>query len=62
MQGKLDVFAEFAPAIVKLAEATELNTRKTYEAKMLSNKDLYDATMDVVKKDEGIRTKKKIGI
>ncbi len=50
MQGKLDVFAEFAPAIVKLAQATELNTRKTYEAKMLSNKDLYDATMDVVKK------------
>ena len=50
LQGRLEVFAEFAPAIVKLAQATELNTRKTYEAKMLSNKDLYDATMDVVKK------------
>jgi hypothetical protein len=50
LQGKLDVFTQFAPAIFKLAQATEENTRKTYEAKMLSNKDLYDATMDVVKK------------
>ncbi len=50
LQGKLDVFAQFAPAIFKLAQATEENTRKQYEAKMLSNKELYDATMDVVKK------------
>jgi hypothetical protein len=50
MQGKLEVFAEFAPAIVKLAEATEFSTRKTYEAKMISNKDLYDATLRVVTK------------
>jgi hypothetical protein len=50
MQGKLDVFVQFAPAIVRLAQATEENTRKQYEAKMLSNKELYDATMDVVRR------------
>jgi hypothetical protein len=50
LQGKLEVFAEFAPAIFKLAQATEESTRKQYEAKMLSNKELYDATMNVVKK------------
>ncbi len=32
LQGKLDVFAQFAPAIFKLAQATEENTRKQYEA------------------------------
>jgi hypothetical protein len=50
LQGKVEVFAEFAPAVIKLAQATELSARKTFEAKMLSNKDLYDATIDVVKK------------
>jgi hypothetical protein len=60
MQGKLDVFAEFAPAIVKLAQATELNTRKTYEAKMLSNKDLYDATIDVVKRMRAFGQKRQL--
>jgi hypothetical protein len=50
LEGEVHVFAEFAPAVVKLAEATELTARKTYEAKMLSNKDLYDATQKVVGK------------
>jgi hypothetical protein len=59
LEGKVDVFSQFAPAVVKLAEATELTSRKTYEAKMLSNKELYDATMDVVKKmrDFGLKIK-----
>jgi hypothetical protein len=60
MQGKLDVFAEFAPAIVKLAQATELNARKTYEAKMLSNKELYDATMDVVRRMRAFGQKRRL--
>jgi len=50
LHGRLDELSQFTPAILKLAQATEENTRKQYEAKMLSNKDLYDATMDVVKK------------
>jgi hypothetical protein len=50
MQGKLDVFAQFALAIMKLAQATELSTRKTYEEKMLSNKELFDMTMKAVSK------------
>ena len=50
LEGQLSVFAEFAPAIVKLAQATELNTRKQYEAKVTSDKELYAFTMDTVKK------------
>jgi hypothetical protein len=50
LEGQLKVFAEFAPAIVKLAQATELNTRKQYEAKVTSDKELYVFTMDTVKK------------
>lgn len=60
MQGQLDVFVQFAPAIVKLAQATELNTRKTYEAKMLSNKDLYDATIEVVKRMRAFGQKREL--
>jgi len=50
LQGKLDVFAQFAPAIMKLAQATEENTRRQYEAKTASDKDLYEFTMEVVTK------------
>jgi len=60
LEGQIKVFAEFAPAIVKLAQATELNTRKTYEAKMLSNKELYDATIDVVKKMRAFGQKRRL--
>ena len=48
LEGKLDVFAQFAPAIVKLAQATEENTRKQYETKKLSNKELRDFTLKLV--------------
>ncbi|SRR6266446_2953183 len=60
MQGKLDVFVQFAPAIVRLAQATEENTRKQYEAKMLSSKELYDAAMDIVRRMREFAAKDKL--
>ena len=57
LQGKLDVFAQFAPAIVKLAQATEYNTRKQYEQKVLTDKQLRDLTADVVKRMRTFATK-----
>jgi hypothetical protein len=60
LQGKVDVFTQFAPAVVKLAQATEFNTRKTYEAKMLSNKELYDSTMDIVKRMRAFGQKRRL--
>jgi hypothetical protein len=50
MKGQLDVFNQFAPAVTKLAQATELNTRKQYEQKALTNKELKDFVARVVKK------------
>jgi hypothetical protein len=40
----------YAPAIMRLAESSAEYTRKQYEAKVLSDKDLYIFTMSIVKK------------
>jgi hypothetical protein len=53
LEGKLEVFGQFAPAVLKLARASELNTRKQYEQKVLSNKELKDFVTTVVKKMRG---------
>ena len=45
-----DQLAKFGPSIYKLAEVTEEYTRKQYQAKVLSDQDLYNFTMGVVKK------------
>ncbi len=50
LEGQLKVFSDFAPAIFKLAQATEINTRKQYEAKVMSNRQLRDFTANVVKR------------
>jgi hypothetical protein len=50
LEGQLSVFNQFAPAVVKLAQATETNTRKQYEEKVLTNKELKDFVTQVVKK------------
>ncbi len=49
LEGKLEVFGQFAPAVLELARASELNTRKQYEQKVLSNKELRDFVATVVK-------------
>lgn len=43
-------FSRFAPAVMKLAETSAEFTRKQYEAKVTSDKELYAFTMGVVKK------------
>lgn len=50
LEGKLEVFSQFAPAIMELAKASEESTRKQYEAKVISDKQLADFTMEVVRK------------
>jgi hypothetical protein len=50
LQGQLKIFGQFAPAVLKLAEASELNTRKEYEQKSLTNAQLRDFVSQVVKK------------
>lgn len=50
LQGKLEVFAQFAPAILELAKASEENSRKQYEQKLLSNEQLRELVAEVVKK------------
>jgi hypothetical protein len=50
LEGKLDAFAEIGPGVLKLAQASELNTRKQYDEKALSNKELRDFVSGVVKK------------
>lgn len=50
VEGELQVFKQVGPAVLKLAQVAEENIRKQYEAKMLSNQELYDATMEVVRK------------
>src|ERR1017187_5087973 len=50
LEGELKVFGDFAPAILKLAQATEFNTRKQYEQKVMTDKELRDYVMQVVKK------------
>jgi hypothetical protein len=50
LEGKLEVFGQFAPAVLELARASELNTRKQYEQKALSNKQLEELVTQVVKK------------
>jgi hypothetical protein len=42
--------SQFAPAVARLAETTADFTRKQYEAKLVSDKELYNLTMDVVKR------------
>jgi len=42
--------SQFAPAIMKLAQVSAEFTRKQYEAKVISDKELHDLTMDVVKR------------
>jgi hypothetical protein len=50
LEGTLEVFGQFAPAIMELARASELNTRKQFEQKELSNKQLEELVKAVVKK------------
>lgn len=50
LEGELDVFSQFAPAVVKLAQATEYNTRKQYEQKAMSNKELRELITDLGKR------------
>ncbi len=42
--------SKFAPAVMKLAETSAEFTRKQYETKVTSDKELYAFTIDVVKK------------
>ena len=48
LRGRLDELSQFTPAILKLAEASEENTRREYEQKVFSNKELRDFTANVV--------------
>jgi hypothetical protein len=52
-----DRLSKFAPAIMKLAETSEEFTRKQYEVKVTSDKELYEFTMGVVKKIRDFSTK-----
>jgi hypothetical protein len=57
LEGQLSVFAQFTPAIFKLAQATENNTRMQYETKKLTNQQLFDKTIVVVKQLRALRQK-----
>lgn len=48
LRGRLDELSEFTPAVLKLAQASEENTRREYEQKVLSNRQLRDFISDVV--------------
>jgi hypothetical protein len=50
LEGKLEVFSQFAPAVLELARASELNTRKQYEQKELTNQQLRTFVAQVVKR------------
>lgn len=50
LEGQLDAFKQYAPAVLKLAEAAELNTRKEYEQKVLTNQQLREFVAKVVTK------------
>src|SRR5712672_3031053 len=45
-----DKLSKFAPAVMKLAETSAEFTRKQFEARVTSDKELYAFTMDAVKK------------
>ena len=49
MEEELNAFGQVDPAVLKLAQVSEENIRKQYEAKVLSNNQLRDLTTNVVK-------------
>jgi hypothetical protein len=48
LEGQLSVLSQFGPGVLKLAETSAEFTRKQYESKVSSDKDLYAFTMGVV--------------
>jgi hypothetical protein len=60
LRGRLDQLSQFTPAILKLAQASEENTRKMYEQKVVSNKDLRDFTAGVVAKMRDLDRRQKM--
>jgi hypothetical protein len=50
LEGQLSVLSQFGPGVLKLAETTAEFTRKQYESKVSSDRELYSFTMGVVTK------------
>jgi hypothetical protein len=50
LRGQLDKLNDFMPAVFKLAEASEENTRKTYQDKEMGNKALREFTLATARK------------